>query len=489
MVAAYAAGMAALSLARHRAYATGRFDLGNMVQAVWNTAHGRILESTEVSGAQFSRLGAHVDPALALFAPLALVWPGADPLLIAQAAIVATGALPAFWLGRRFLGDERLALAAAAAWLLYPPLQFAVLFDFHPVTLAAPLLLFAIWAAAEGRVPLLALFGLLAIATQEQVGLAVAGIALWMAWRHPARRRAGASIAAAAVAWVAVAVAVVIPHFAVEGGNPHVRRYGALGDGPSDILTTALTRPWELAQVALTPGRLGYLALLLLPVLFLPLLAPALLAGALPQVAINLLADTGPAQSIEYHYAAVIAPFVIASAILGLARLRESPRRARLPRRALAPGALAAALVAGGLLVGARVGPLPLWSGVPLGWDGSPHMTFTPDAQARALARAVALVPPDARVSASNAPGAHLSARRRVHLFPVVRDADYVVIARGGRVARATRGRKTLRMPQHAVSARLIDRDPSWQLLLDEAGVRVYRRLPTTARAAERGRG
>jgi uncharacterized membrane protein len=34
-IAAYAAGFSALSVLRHRALQTGRFDLGNMVQAVW----------------------------------------------------------------------------------------------------------------------------------------------------------------------------------------------------------------------------------------------------------------------------------------------------------------------------------------------------------------------------------------------------------------------------------------------------------------------
>ena len=112
---------------------------------------GRLLDTTDVSGVQFSRLGAHVDPVLVLFAPLWWVWSSPEMLLVAQAVIVATGALPAFWLGRRWLGDDRLALAGAAAYLLYPALRHATLFDFHPVTLAAPLLLFCIWAAEEAR--------------------------------------------------------------------------------------------------------------------------------------------------------------------------------------------------------------------------------------------------------------------------------------------------------------------------------------------------
>ena len=48
----------------------GRFDLGNMVQAVWSTAHGHPLRMTDLQGDQISRLAAHVDPVLVLFAPL-----------------------------------------------------------------------------------------------------------------------------------------------------------------------------------------------------------------------------------------------------------------------------------------------------------------------------------------------------------------------------------------------------------------------------------
>ena len=44
---------------------TGRFDLGNMVQAVWSTAHGHPLADHDLRGEQVSRLGAHFDPILA----------------------------------------------------------------------------------------------------------------------------------------------------------------------------------------------------------------------------------------------------------------------------------------------------------------------------------------------------------------------------------------------------------------------------------------
>ena len=49
-IAAYAAGFSALSILRDRAFETGRFDLGNMVQAVLATAHGHPLRVTDLRG-------------------------------------------------------------------------------------------------------------------------------------------------------------------------------------------------------------------------------------------------------------------------------------------------------------------------------------------------------------------------------------------------------------------------------------------------------
>ena len=72
-------------------------------------------------------------------------------LTTVQAFALASGVLPVFWLARRHTGDERLAFTLSLAYLLYPAVQFGALNDFHPVTLAVPLLLFMIWSLDEDR--------------------------------------------------------------------------------------------------------------------------------------------------------------------------------------------------------------------------------------------------------------------------------------------------------------------------------------------------
>ena len=331
-MAVYAAVFSWMSVQGYRGFSTGRFDLGNMVQAVWSTTQGRPLDTTDISGAQFNRLGAHVDPVLVLFAPLWMVWSSPEMLLVAQAVIVSAGALPAFWLGRRWLGDDRLALAGAAAYLLYPALGNATLFDFHPVTLAAPLLLFCIWAVEEARWVTLGICATLAALCQEQVGLLLVALGIWAWFRHPEHRRAAVALAVSSLAWVAIAVGVIMPAFALQATNAHLDRYSQLGSGPSDIALNLVTRPWEFAEVLLTPGRLLYLVGLLVPLLLLPLCAPVLAAVAVPQLLINLFASTGPAQNVDYHYAVLITPVFVAAALLGLANLRARGLEGRLGR-------------------------------------------------------------------------------------------------------------------------------------------------------------
>ena len=51
-IGAWVAGFTALSILRQDAFNSGRFDMGNMIQAVWATAHGHPLEVTSLQGDQ-----------------------------------------------------------------------------------------------------------------------------------------------------------------------------------------------------------------------------------------------------------------------------------------------------------------------------------------------------------------------------------------------------------------------------------------------------
>ena len=214
---AYAAGFGALSILRYRSFNAGRFDLGNMTQAVWSTAHGHPLAVTNLQGMQVSRLGSHVDPILAAFAPLWWVWPSPSMLVAVQAVAIALGALPVFWLARKHLRSERAGLGFALAYLLYPATEWLTLNEFHPVALACPLLLYAFWYLDEERLVAFAAFAVLAALTKEEIPLVIAGMGLWYALT-----RRGLAIGAA------IAVVGTCPHGDLDRVRPAAFQPGSL---------------------------------------------------------------------------------------------------------------------------------------------------------------------------------------------------------------------------------------------------------------------
>ncbi len=457
-MAAYAAGFASLSVLRHRAYATGRYDLGNMVQTVWNTAHGHFLQMTSGNGVQISRLAAHFDPILAAFAPLWWIWPSPEMLLVVQAIAVALGALPVFWLARKHLAGDRAGLAFALVYLLYPATEWLTLNEFHPVALACPLLLFAFWYLDEDRLLLFAVLAALAMTTKEEVGLVVAGFGIWYAARR--RARVGAAIAGGGLLVSALAIAVVIPHFNAGAESSFYGRYDAIGGSAGGIVKTAFTHPWTLFEQAFQHRDLHYLLHLLVPLSFLFVLSPLVLVAFLPEAALNQLSATQTQTSIHFHYtAATIAPLIVAT-VLGAAALAR-----RFPGRV---GVMLVVAVAVAVGANWKLGAAPPWTVVPGGEDFQAH-DWHVTSHDRIANRAVALVPPGAVVSSTNVLGAHLSARRRVLSLPKLGDATWVVADE----TRSSYADRVAPLPSAAALVRL-RQSPDWRLVFSEDGVLVF---------------
>jgi uncharacterized membrane protein len=457
-VAAYAAGFGSLSILRHRAFNTGRYDLGNMVQTVWNTAHGHFLQMTSGDGVQISRLAAHFDPILAAFAPLWWIWPSPEMLLVVQAVAVALGAVPVFRLARKHIGSERAGLAFALVYLLYPATEWLTLNEFHPVALACPLLLFAFWYLDEGRLLPFAIFAAVAMTTKEEVGLVVAGMGVWYAAKR--RPRAGAAIAGAGLLVSAIAVTVVVPHFNSGAESSFYGRYDAIGGSAGGIAKTAVTHPWTLAEQAFQGRDLRYLLHLLVPLSFLFLLSPLALIAFLPEAALNQLSATPTQTSIHFHYLAAAIPPLVAATVLGAAALVR-----RFPART---GAVLVTAVAVAVAANWKLGAVPLWTVVPGGEDFQAH-DWRVTAHDRIAERAIGLVPAGAVVSSTNVLGAHLSARRRVLSLPKLGDATWVVADE----TRSSYADRVAPLPSASALVRL-RRNPDWRLVFEEDGVLVF---------------
>lgn len=434
----YAVYFSYLTILRYQAFEARALDMGNLHQAIWNTAHGSWFRMTNQEAGLTSRLSMHVEPILLLIAGLYRLFPGVETLLILQATVVAFGAVPLFALARRLRLGDWPALAFAVAYLLNPSVQAANWLEFHPVTLA-PTFLMAAFYFLVARTPKstlwFALFAALSAGCKEEIGLLVAMMGLY-AVLVQRRWRFGLITIVLGAGWSLLAVLGIQAAFA--GGNIHWGRYAYLGDSTGAKVVSLLTRPDLVAAQMQAANVGGYFFELLLPVGFLSLLAPEILLLALPSLAINLLAQFSPMHQVTtLIYAAPILPFVMLSAVKGAARLAGWIDRWREKRsgKQLKPAATTSSTplpsnsissllivlwVLGFALAGQRLyGYLP-------GSGNAVALTVTE--HNRRSQAVFDQIPPDASVSAQDRLNPHVAGRPTVYIYPRVDDADYVLL-------------------------------------------------------------
>jgi uncharacterized membrane protein len=468
----YCAELALRSLMRYWTFRATAFDLGNMDQVIWNTLHGHLFAFTNRGWDYYgppTRLAIHVEPILLPLSLLYLIYASPETLLVFQTLALTLGALPVFLLARRWIGRWPLVgTVLVLCYLASPVLIGENLFDFHPVALATPLLLAAVLALDARRYGWFLLAAGLAAMCKEDIGVTVAILGLFIAFQHH-RRRLGLSIAVLSLAWSLACFLLIMPHFLHSPGvsNNYWTRYAGLGSTPGQALLHLLTQPWLFFTLILTLKKLRYLFNLLMSGGLLGLLAPLALAPALPELGINLLSNKPEQYSGVYHYNAVLLAFLIVAAIRGTATLAHhfeqdrdgwaactrAGRMRRLLRQpfpwrwvppwgwwlALTLGSAWARLVqrisprAGMalvcLLLLASTGYTLLAAQGPLQEFASPFSTSEREAR---INRLLAMIPPDASVSASDTLNPHLGHRRDLYLFPDLgsgaRPPEYLVI-------------------------------------------------------------
>jgi len=321
----YMVDMCYQAILRYETFKAGAFDLGNMDQVLWNTIHGRFFQFTNQAIDWYgppTRLAIHFEP---IILPLSLLYAfHADPriLLVFQTLALGSGALPVFLLTRRYIPEWPIfAALMATAYLLSPALLGLNIFDFHPVSLATPLLLYAILALTYKHYVWFLIACVLACMCKEDIPLAVALLGILLIWKYKLPRL-GTALIIGGLLWSFLAFKFIIPHFypGVQANN-YWYRYEALGSSPGAAVANLVIHPWLLFSTFFTIDRFYYLVGLVRSVGFLPLLAPEWLLPALPSLAVNLLSTDPLLYSGVYHYNAAIIPFVMLSAIHGTRHL------------------------------------------------------------------------------------------------------------------------------------------------------------------------
>ncbi|MBS1189194.1 MAG: Protein of unknown function rane [Rhodocyclaceae bacterium] len=425
VIAAHFALLLSMGLARHWGFMTALLDLGVFDQAVWGFLDGQpFLNTSVMPSAAINWLGVHFNPVLLLFVPLYSLAPRAEWFILAQALALSLAAWPIFVLARRVSGSQLAGFLWATAYLASPFVLNAAAWDFHPISLAVPLMALGFLAVDRKDARLLVGSCLLLLTVQEHLGLTVAGFgALWGlrhgSWRLPV------ALGALGIAYSLLVLGVVMPRLSPSGAHPmfsdglgQLSRYTWLGHSFGEMIRTAVTQPGWVAKTVLLENRgAAYILLLVLPFLGAPLAAPALVLPGMADLAANLLSANGMPRGWMAYHSVNLMPVLAIAGVHGVERMCRWQRR-------FGRVELAGITAAIGLLLGYILAPLPL-PGAANAWSPV-HALPSPDDGVVAVRKAL---PPGGALSVQSNVGAHFSQHRQVSLFPALLDrADALVL-------------------------------------------------------------
>ena len=121
----------------YNSYGSTAFDLGLFVEMLKTTIHGHMLV---ISSTGFSQLGSHFSPILFMLVPIYWVFHYAQTLLVVQSVLVGVTGILVYYVARYFKLSDRMSLFIELLYLFSPLTWGIVLFNFHEICFALPLL-------------------------------------------------------------------------------------------------------------------------------------------------------------------------------------------------------------------------------------------------------------------------------------------------------------------------------------------------------------
>jgi len=315
-ISSYITYFSYVSFEKHLNFFTGRFDLGNMDQTVWNTLNGRIFILTNPDNTNImSRLGIHADFILILLSPFYLIWNDPRMLLFIQSFVLGFGALFVYLIAKKVLEDKNISLILAISFLLNPFVQKQNLYDFHAVTLSTTFLLAVFYFIITKKYVFSAFFLALSVLTKENVYLVSFFLSIFAYFKSKNKIWMFLSISSLILFYLLISK--IIPLFR---GSDHfaLSYFQEFGDSPFEIIKNIIFDPLNTSLELFSWDRIYYLYQLFVPVGFLAVLSPLYLIFAIPDFAINLLSANANFRSLTFHYAATIVPFIYISTIYSI---------------------------------------------------------------------------------------------------------------------------------------------------------------------------
>jgi len=383
---------------RHSHFESFAYDLGIYDQGVWLLSQFKFPYSTIK---EMIIWGDHFSPSLVLAAPFYWLMGDVRILLFLQALVVCAGAIPIYWLGRKYLKSKALPLVISFSYLVYFGLQNGLLFDFHLSVIYVGLIAWIFYFADNKKWLMYFLLTFILIGLKEDAPVITFSIGLFVIFRYRNYLVGLITMFISALSLIAI-TQYVIPYFNPAGFHYMVQ------------LPATISEWW----VALTYPAVKTKTLFVsfLPFGFLPIFS----VSGLIQIVVHFLEhfvgkDLIGRWDIYLHYRAPLSAFMAIGTIFGIVHIKK---RFKLTNKSELVFALF----------------IILTTGFTQYYFHLPLNTLTKKAfyqkhpDVDKIIDLVGKIPDSASVATQNNIAPHLTHREKLYLFPRAGDADYILI-------------------------------------------------------------
>ena len=322
------------TVGNHYNFCTSAYDLGIETNLVYGAAHGGPLFRSAPLGGNMLHGGFHQTYFAYVIAPIFLLVPRAETLLVIQAVLLGLGPIPLFLLAQRRVGPWPAALLSCL-YVLYPPLHGANMYDFHyqPLGVSFLLLLFYLMDTRRYRAAIPVVLILLSI--REDMGAMTAALGLFLLFSGE-RPRAGIVLAAVGGGYFVAQKMYIMPEIFHKGQSSFAFIYRELlpeGErGFGGALKTILANPGFTLTKLLEEQKLIYFMQIFSPLVFLPWRRLAVVWLLLPGIVLTLFSTKYAATTmISFQYSCYWVPMVFIGSAVVLQRLGEQESRGLIP--------------------------------------------------------------------------------------------------------------------------------------------------------------
>ncbi len=408
----YAAFVGTMTVCRYLNYVTPNFDFGLFVNMFYRMKTTGLPLITSERDRLLSHFAVHFSPAYYLVLPFYMIFPSPVTLQLAQAFLIASGAIPVYLIAKKKGISPVGAGCAAIVYALWPAMSGGCFYDMHENMFLAPFLLWTFFFfEADKPIPMY-VFALLTCSVKEDAPVYVAFFALYVLLSGRDRKGVlhGTMLLALSVLWF-LGATWYLNKYGLGVMSYRYEDYISGGGGLFEVIVTVIKNPLLVFNNIVKKENLEFIGLTAVPLCALPFVTgrPSRLILVCPYLLINLMPSYQYQHSIYFQYVFGAGAFLVYATALNLADMKPEVRRRAIP-----------CVVCASLL---------FFASSTYAQKGYYYRSYLNQKEDNAkIAEVLKAVPDDASVRCSTFFLAHIADRDEIYALKTDQDTDYCVL-------------------------------------------------------------